>query len=71
MEKPPDENCNALSGKPIVAPTEVTKGQPEGKVGTKSLHFSFSSVAQATPPSPELTRTETPRAPSCMNALQS
>ncbi len=37
LEKPPEEREAAVSGAmPTVAPTEVTKGQVEGKVGDKS-----------------------------------
>lgn len=36
LENPPDEKSAAISGlMPVVAPTLVKKGQPEGKVATK------------------------------------
>ncbi len=55
---------------PVVAPTEVMKGQPEGKVGRKDL-LQVVVCEPATPPSPDANRMEVPRAPSCAYALQS
>lgn len=70
FEKPPEEKVAAVSGAmPVVAPTEVMKGQPEGKVGTKVVQRA--DCEPETPPSPEAKRMEVPRAPSCMYALHS
>ena len=63
FEKPPAERSAAVSGTPWDAPTEVTKGQPEGKVGTNDLQVLLSREPE-TPPSPEEKSTDTPRAPS-------
>ena len=42
LENPPDEIESAVSGKFTVDPTEVTNGQPDGNVGTKSEQLGFS-----------------------------
>ena len=63
FEKPPAERPAAYLGTPLDVPTEVTKGQVEGKVGAKAVQ-ELLSLEPETPPSPEEKRTETPRAPS-------
>ena len=65
FENPPDEKLAAVSVVPVVAPTEVMKGQPEGNVGRNDL-LHVVVCDPATPPSPDEKRIETPRAPSCM-----
>ena len=62
MEKPPEEKLAAVSLIPV-APMEVTKGQPEGKVGTEVVQDS--GCGSATLPSPDKKRMDVPRAPSC------
>ena len=62
FEKPPAESPAAVSGNPFDAPTEVTKGQVEGKVGINVVQEVLPEPA--TPPSPEEKRRDTPRAPS-------
>lgn len=66
LENPPPEKSTPTSEEPgpVVPPTEVTKGQPDGKVGMNVVP----EVAWTpqTPPSPEAKRTDVHRAPSCM-----
>lgn len=62
LENPPEEKVAAVSVVPVVAPTEVMKGQPEGKVGTKVLQLA--DCEPETPPSPDAKRMDVPRAPS-------
>lgn len=64
LEKPPEEKSAAVSETPVVAPTDVMKGQPEGKVGKKVEQLP--DCEPETPPSPEAKRIDVPRAPSCM-----
>ena len=63
MENPPDEKVAAVSFVPVVAPTEVRKGHPEGNVGRKDV-LQAVVCNPATPPSPDAKRIEVPRAPS-------
>ena len=64
LEKPPEEKDAAVSVMPVVAPTEVRKGQPEGNVGMNVTQLWL--CVPATPPSPEAKRMDVPRAPSIM-----
>ena len=74
LENPPDEKSAAVSGlMPVAAPTDVKKGQPEGKDVIKVAQvdgWSGNRVPHASA-SPDEKRIEVPRAPSRMNALQS
>ena len=56
----------------LVPPTDVTKGQAAGNCGWNSVVFlpSLERQAEPTPLSPDENRTETPRAPSWANMLQ-
>ncbi len=38
LEKPPDEKVAAISVSPVVPPTDVRNGQPEGNVGRNDVH---------------------------------
>jgi hypothetical protein len=64
LEKPPPEKLAPVSGIPAVAPTEVTKGQVEGKVGMK-LPFEVAWGLLQTP-KPVGKMMDVPCAPSCM-----
>jgi hypothetical protein len=64
LEKPPAERDAPVSGAiPVVPPTTVTYGQPEGKETTNLVQLD--DWVPETPPSPEAYRMLVPRAPIC------
>jgi hypothetical protein len=68
LENPPEEKAAAVSGeRPVVAPTDVTKGQGEGNVGTNAVQTV--GWKPPTPPPPEDMKMVVPRAPNCMKEL--
>lgn len=73
MEKPPEERLAPISGEmPVVAPTDVMKGQPAGKAGTNVVHDEPPGLKSdpPTPPDPDAYSSVIPRTPSCIAVLQ-